>query len=142
LYSLRLALESLSLTLCDQLEPKPDWEKFDPCLTNLRDAAAQVNIEAYAEADLAFHSMFYTLCGHRRLLSVWNQYQPTFSALLKVSNAQDSDLGPSLASHERILSCMVGGKLEDALRELQGHFEDAARRIRQSLRNTSSSRGG
>jgi GntR family transcriptional regulator of gluconate operon len=140
LYSLRQAIETLSLRLCNDAEPRPAWELFSEPVDAMRRAAADHDVDAYAKADLGFHTMFYTLAGHRRLLSAWNQYRPTFSALLQVSNAQDEDLGPSLASHELILSHMVGGNLDAAVLELENHFHDAASRILHSFRTPAKAR--
>ncbi|MGH3658810.1 MAG: GntR family transcriptional regulator, partial [Micromonosporaceae bacterium] len=76
LYSLREAMESLALTLAMGRSEAASWAALDEPVRAMRQAADAADTEAFAAADLDFHSRFYHLSGHRRLISVWEHYRP------------------------------------------------------------------
>ncbi|WP_165368151.1 GntR family transcriptional regulator, partial [Phytoactinopolyspora endophytica] len=133
LFSLRESLESLALRLCAE-RLSGEWAAFERPLTAMREAADRGDAAEFAVADLEFHSYFYELCGHRRLLNVWREFQPTFTTLLQVTTAQDEDLHPSAESHAEILERLRRGETEDALNELREHLQGASRRLREAQR--------
>lgn len=130
LYSLRQAAESLALKLLVEHANDVDWNVFDEPLVRMEAAAEECDASAYATADLAFHTHFFEQAAHRRLLKLWRQYFPTFTVLLEVTNAQDRDLHPSLASHTEILRSLRAGDLPAALKELTEHMHGAENRLR------------
>lgn len=95
----------------------------------MRESADREDSRTFAEADLAFHSLFYELSGHRRLLAVWRQLQPTFTALLEVTTAHDRDLHPSAESHIEILRGVRVGDVEAAVAEVSRHIIGARDRM-------------
>jgi GntR family transcriptional regulator, gluconate operon transcriptional repressor len=130
LYELRESLESLALRRTAARATAADWESLERALSGMRDAADRHDAAEFAVADLAFHSQFYELSGHRRLLSVWEHYLPTFTTLLQVTTAEDVDLHPSLQSHAEILSLLRAGDIPAALTELSEHLLGASNRLR------------
>jgi GntR family transcriptional regulator of gluconate operon len=130
LYELRESLESLALRRTAARAGAADWESLERALSGMRDAADRHDAAEFAVADLAFHSQFYELSGHRRLLSVWEHYLPTFTVLLAVTTAEDADLHPSVQSHVEILRLLRAGDIPLALTELSEHLLGASNRLR------------
>jgi GntR family transcriptional regulator of gluconate operon len=142
LYSLRESMESMALRLSAQQIGGEQRSAFEAALASMREAADRGDARDFAVADLEFHSQFYLLAGHRRLLSVWQHYQPTFTVLLQVTTAQDPDLHPSAESHVELLRLIQAGQIDAALAELSGHLLGASNRLRrahQQLRDRQSS---
>ncbi|KAB8189628.1 FCD domain-containing protein [Nonomuraea phyllanthi] len=130
LYTLRESLESLALRRSMERATPEDWATLQGPIDAMRDAADRGSAEDFASADLEFHSRFYELSGHRRLVSVWEQYRPTFSVLLSVTNAQDADLHPSAEAHVALLEGVRSGDVESTVRELSAHLLGAKNRMR------------
>lgn len=129
LYSLREAMESLALTLAMGRSEAASWAALDEPVRAMRRAADAADTEAFAAADLDFHSRFYQLSGHRRLISVWEHYRPTFSVLLAITNAQDLDLHPAAGAHATLLERVRAGDLADAVTELAAHLLGSKERL-------------
>lgn len=130
LYELRESMESLALRRAAARATAADWEPAQRELSAMRDAADRHDAAEFAIADLAFHSQFYELSRHRRLLSVWEDYLPTFRVLLAVTTAEDADLHPSVESHAEILHLARTGDIAGALTELSEHLLGAGNRLR------------
>lgn len=128
LYSLRESLESLAVRSTLSRE-RVDWSHFERSIERMRDAADRQAAGDFAEADLAFHSLFYEWSGHRRLASMWRELRPTFTVLLEVTTAEDVDLHPSAESHADILRSMRFGEIDAALGELSQHLLGAKNRL-------------
>lgn len=129
LFSLREILESFALRLSAE-RTDVDWSDFDAHLEAMESAADAGDSLSFAVADLEFHTAFYRAAKHRRLLNVWNEYRPTFAALLEVSTAQDKDLHPSADSHRQLIERLRGGDLSAALQELSEHLQGANDRLK------------
>jgi GntR family transcriptional regulator of gluconate operon len=130
LYSLRGQIESLALKLCIENNSAADWRAFDRPLAQLDEAAERGDAAEFAAADFEFHTLIYRLSRHRRLMSVWLQYEPTFKALLEVTNREDRNLRPVAAAHAAILRLCRDGDLAGAELELQDHLRGSSDRLR------------
>ncbi|MGP3941119.1 GntR family transcriptional regulator [Streptomyces sp. 6N106] len=135
LYTLRESLETLALTLAIGRAGPGDWEPAERFVRDMRDAADRAAAGDFALADLEFHSQFYVLSGHRRLLAVWEQYRPTFGVILDVTNAQDVDLRPSVEAHADLLATVRAGDAGHAATALREHLLGAGNRLRAALRS-------
>lgn len=131
LFSLRATLESFALRLCAGREGL-EWSAFDEPLARMRRAADVGDAAAFAVADLAFHSLFYELAGHRRLAAIWRDHEPTFHTLVTLTTSRDDDLHPSAESHAQILQDLRAGSTDVALRDLESHLEGSSRRLREA----------
>lgn len=131
LFSLREAMERLALGLA--LERNRAALHADLTRTNerMRQAAEAGDVNAFAAADLTFHSVFYENAGHRRLSDVWSQYRPTIETLLLASNERYVDLGPSLAAHELLARLIAGDDTRAVFDELHAHLDNTRRRLRE-----------
>jgi GntR family transcriptional regulator, gluconate operon transcriptional repressor len=134
LYTLRQSLETLALSITMRRVGPEDWSKAESCVEAMIAAADRRDPHAFAQADLEFHSEFYRLSGHRRLVAVWEQYRPTFSVVLDVTNTQDIDLHPAAEAHSELLRAARSGRTEDAVGTLEAHLLGARERLRSALR--------
>lgn len=118
LYSLREAIESLALRLAVGRASPGEWVVAERAVETMRQAAAAEDPDAFAAADLEFHSEFYRLSRHRRVWSVWEQYRPTLAAVFSVTNSNKHDLPKNSARHAKILAAARRGDVEQAVRLL------------------------
>jgi GntR family transcriptional regulator, gluconate operon transcriptional repressor len=128
LYLLRQILETEVVRLCMR-RPDLDLTPVHAAVDRMKVAAAADDAATFADADLAFHSLFYALSRHRRLESVWQQYRPTFADMLSVTNASDRNLTPIYEDHVRLLGLIASGDevATDAL--LREHIDGSHQRM-------------
>lgn len=132
LYSLRTMLEREALRLAME-RADTDWSEAQRSLEEMTEAAEGGDVEAFAHADLEFHTAFYRSAGHRRLGNVWAQYKPTFAAMLSVTNAQDArDLRPTLVDHVELLDALAAKDAEAVQSLLADHIEGSRQRMRRA----------
>ncbi|GAA0905159.1 MULTISPECIES: GntR family transcriptional regulator [Streptomyces] len=134
LFTLRESMETLALTRAVERAGKLDTDALDSLVTAMREAADRGDPAAFAQADLAFHSAFYSLAGHRRLAAVWEQYRPVFGVILDVTNTQDRDLHPAAEAHADLLRAIRSRDVAEATSLLSSHLLGAGDRLRTALR--------
>lgn len=132
LYSLRAALEQLAVSRAMRVEGT-DWRQVGALVEQMNEAAESGDHAAFYRADVNFHSVFYELAQHPRLLATWRQYEPTFKALLEVTINHDEDLHESAQSHRELFDLIVAGDAERVAAELADHLERAEERMRLEL---------
>lgn len=129
LYEIRAAAEHLACSLAIERSVDSDWNVAESILSEMRDAATVNDKPRYARLDLNFHTQFYLNSRNDRLLTLWRQFQPTFAALLDVTNAQDHDLRPSADDHTALLR-HCRNKEADLFRSgLDRHLKGSLRRM-------------
>ncbi|WP_206715167.1 FCD domain-containing protein [Cellulosimicrobium arenosum] len=128
LYLLRRLLELEAVRLC-MAEPVVDYVAATSALERMAACAQQQDPEAFATADLDFHSAFYSASGHRRLEAIWQQYRPTFAGMLAVTNAEDRDLVPTYDDHVDLLRVIRAGEPSPAIALLEEHLDGSHRRM-------------
>lgn len=128
LYSLRRLIETDAVLRCMDT-PEADFTPAKEALEHMRTALASGDASAFAQADLGFHSAFYTVAGHRRIEAIWLQYRPTFAGMLEVTNAQDDSLTPTMEDHDVLLDAVIAGDRSTALDLLEDHLEGSRRRM-------------
>jgi DNA-binding GntR family transcriptional regulator len=129
LYSLRAALEQLALRRAVRVEEDARWHPLRECVERMRRAADDRDPAEFARADLEFHSDIYDLADHPRLQAAWQQYMPTFAALLEVTINHDEDLHESAEDHLRLYEVMRSGDITDAALVLDEHLAGAKERM-------------
>lgn len=129
LYELRVAVEQAACRLAIENADPSAWKQLRICLEEMHQSIQSGDQHAYARADLDFHSEFYALSGNSRLLALWQQYRPTFATLLEITNAQDADLHPSFADHQKLLELAETGNQVDFEVALDGHLAGSHRRL-------------
>lgn len=129
LYSLRGALEQLALSRAMRVEDDSRWTAMAAAVERMGEAADAGDHEAFVAADLEFHSQIYALADHPRLEGAWNQYLPTFTALLEVTINHDEDLHESSDDHVKLMDVMRNGKPAQAAKVLSEHLDGARERM-------------
>lgn len=131
LYSLRQSLESLAVRLA--MRSAQSWDRAGDALERMEKAARMGDPGAFSDADMDFHTEFYRMSRHRRITAVWEQYRPTFTVILDVTNAQGRDLASSAAAHARLLELARAGDEDAALAALTDHLDGARDRLRRAI---------
>lgn len=129
LYSLRGALEQLALSRAVRVSDDERWSAMGASVHRMTEAADSGDHASFVTADLEFHSQIYALADHPRLQGAWNQYLPTFAALLEVTINHDEDLHESASDHARLMEVMRGGDTADAAAVLSAHLDGARDRM-------------
>lgn len=129
LYSLRGALEQLALSRAMRVEDDSRWTAMAAAVGRMGEAADAGDHAAFVVADLEFHSQIYALADHPRLEGAWNQYLPTFTALLEVTINHDEDLHESSGDHVKLMDVMRSGKPAQAAKVLSEHLDGASERM-------------
>ncbi|MFS0894488.1 GntR family transcriptional regulator [Microbacterium sp. 179-I 3D3 NHS] len=129
LYSLRGALEQLALARAMRVVDDSRWSAMAAAVDRMGEAADAGDHAAFVTADLEFHSEIYALADHPRLHGAWDQYLPTFAALLEVTINHDEDLHESASDHARLMQVMRGGDPADAADVLAAHLDGARDRM-------------
>lgn len=133
LYSLRAALEQLALQRAMRVDDDARWRRAREAVTRMLEAADRGDHSDFLAADLEFHSQIYHLSDHPRLVAAWEQYLPTFTALLDVTINHDEDLHDSAADHDRLYAVMRSGDGDAASAVMAEHLEGAAARMREEI---------
>lgn len=129
LYSLRGALEQLALSRAMRVDDDQRWQPMADAVQRMAEAADAGDHAAFVTADLDFHSQIYALADHPRLEGAWNQYLPTFTALLEVTINHDEDLHESADDHVKLLEVMRTGSPDAAAAVLSAHLDGARERM-------------
>ncbi|KYJ97254.1 GntR family transcriptional regulator [Microbacterium sp. CH1] len=129
LYSLRGALEQLALSRAMRVDDDDRWQPMAEAVQRMAEAADAGDHAAFVTADLDFHSQIYALADHPRLQGAWNQYLPTFAALLEVTINHDEDLHESADDHVTLLDVMRTGSPDAAAAVLSAHLDGARERM-------------
>lgn len=129
LYSLRGALEQLALSRAMRVDDDARWTAMAAAVGRMGEAADAGDHAAFVAADLEFHSQIYALADHPRLEGAWNQYLPTFTALLEVTINHDEDLHESSGDHVKLMDVMRSGTPTQAAKVLTEHLDGARERM-------------
>lgn len=128
LYVLRELLESAAIRI-SIAAGTTEYTAAHEALEAMRQAATDGDVDAFAVADLDFHSSFYVTAGNRRLRATWLQYRPTFANMLRITNAEDRDLSPTLRDHEQFLHLVEQRDTPGVLALLEEHIQGSRRRM-------------
>jgi GntR family transcriptional regulator of gluconate operon len=133
LYAVRGALEGRAIRDVIARRERVDWMLLDDAVARMHTAAGASDTEAFAAADLDFHSGFYRLGGNRRLAATWALHRPLFAAMLAVTNTTDRDLTPIAQDHADLAATVRTGELQSALAALDEHLDGSCARMRKVL---------
>jgi GntR family transcriptional regulator of gluconate operon len=119
----------LAVDLALERSTAEEWDELAALVDRLDAAADAGDRGEFAGADIRFHSLIYTLSGHRRLADVWYQYSPMLTTLLRTTVLVDADLHESAAKHRTLLELMRSGDHAAVTRELHDHLEGSHQRM-------------
>lgn len=125
IYSLRQALESLAAMRALGQASVDDDARLRLLVEKMGEAVRAGDGLWVAHLDVAFHSSFFTLAHHRRLMGAWEQLAPSVTLLLEVSNTTDRDLPAATVAHETLLKYFVARDRVALKAELQDHLKHA-----------------
>jgi DNA-binding GntR family transcriptional regulator len=83
------------------------------------DAAATIG------AHMGFHRACYELSGHRRLLELWQSWEPQLQLFFSADHQSFVDLHVVVVEHRRLLTAIDSGDLNAIVAELDRHFGGA-----------------
>jgi len=119
LFALRELLEVAAAQQCAVSDPDGFRRAAEAALEDMRRADETGDPDAFARADVAFHSAFFTSCGNRRLLAVWEQQVPTFAELFRLTTALDAPLSRSVEGHRLMLDTVSTGDPQSIAAEVR-----------------------
>lgn len=140
LYELREAIEVVAATKAVALADAADIAAARVVVDEMIAAADAASPLAFAKADLRFHALIYRMGGNRRLLDVWEEYQPVISSLMQLTVEEDMDLHPSAHDHGILVDLLESGSIDELATELRDHLRGAHSRMVRSLAAMSDAR--
>lgn len=91
--------------------------------------ADRSDADGFADADMRFHALLYEIGGNRRLIDVWEAYEPVFASLMQLTVEEDVDLHPSAHDHGHLLDLIEEGDASKIQNELREHLDGARARM-------------
>lgn len=128
LYALREALEQLAIKQVMNRATQDQFVEVLHCVEQMRAAAGADDHKAFADADVRFHGLLFTISGNRRLRDVWHQYLPILAALLQSAVGQDMELEQSAEDHAKLLR-MIRSSDSGVGDEFSAHIRGSRERL-------------
>jgi GntR family transcriptional regulator of gluconate operon len=129
IFSLRGAIEPLALSLSMQQVQPDSVQQLEHLIDDMLEAGRAHDPARFAAADVAFHSHFYVMAGHRRLRSAWEHLAPQVTLLLEVSNAIDRDLEAAALAHQSLLEAFEAQDVDRLMSALVFHLSNSRQLI-------------
>lgn len=107
LYDVRKALELLAISEASSRATQEQFGAMRACVDRMRAAAQDDDHAAFADADVDFHGLLFTLSPNRWLRDVWNQYLPILATILQSAVGQDQHLHNSAEDHHELLQLIT-----------------------------------
>lgn len=128
LYDLRKALELLAVESVVLRATEEQFSLMQSCVQRMREAAVDNDHRAFADADVAFHGLLFTISGNRRLADVWHQYMPILATILQSAVGQEERLHTSAEDHHSLLG-MLRSADPGVAAEVSDHIDRARERM-------------
>lgn len=128
LYDLREALELLAVRRAMTRATNEQMGEGVQLVERMKLAARNDDHREFADADIAFHSLVFTISGNPRLATVWNQYEPVLSTILHSAVEIDSNLAESADDHDKLWN-LIQSRDESAIEEAGAHIHRARDRL-------------
>ncbi|WP_119695954.1 GntR family transcriptional regulator [Microbacterium halotolerans] len=139
LYELREALETLAIRLAIARASSKEWDGLQVIVDQMRAAGEVGDFNAFASADMDFHTAFYDLSRNKRLREAWRPYQQTFSILFELSDTPD--IPAATADHQGFLDVVRTGDADAAVKRLHLHLTLAKGHVRDVMREQEPAEG-
>lgn len=128
LYALRESLELLAIKQAMDRATQDQFVEAHNCVEQMRAAAQLDDHKAFADADVRFHGLLFTISGNRRLRDVWHQYLPILAAILQSAVGQDVQLKASAEDHAKLLG-MIETSDDGVGDEFSAHIRGSRERL-------------
>lgn len=133
LYELREAIELVAVTRAIEQASPETLAAGRAIVAEMSRCADRSDAAGFADADMRFHEALYRLGGNRRLVDVWEAYEPVFASLIQLTVEEDVDLHPSAADHGLLLDLIEDGDAERTRAELRVHLDGARARMARAV---------
>ena len=109
LYDLRKVLELLAISETADRASAEQFAQLHACVAQMRRAAREDDHETFADADVAFHGLLFSISANHWLADVWNQYLPILATILQSAVGQEVQLHQSAEDHNTLLELIQAG---------------------------------
>lgn len=133
LYELRESIEVAAATRAIGQVTEAHLRAGRAIVEEMLDCADRADAADFAAADLRFHALMYAISGNRRLIDVWQAYEPVFASLMQLTVEEDVDLHPSAQDHGRLLDLIEEGDVVKIQAELREHLDGARARMAKAV---------
>lgn len=123
IYSLRAILERFALTTAVGRATSVDRKQLRSLIIEMENAVNRNEPLLFSEIDEQFHTLFYSITRHRRLIGMWQQLAPSVRLLLDATNSADRDLAGALDHHRALLEAFEAGDSRRLIRQLDSHLK-------------------
>jgi DNA-binding GntR family transcriptional regulator len=122
-YQVREALETLAIRLAVPRLEKSDLARLRELHEEMIEHAKRSEVNAFFEANAAFHGLFVSASGNQKLIEVYRLLMDQMGRYLARSLALRGSLEKSVAEHSGILEAVEAGDRDRATRLLAEHIE-------------------
>jgi DNA-binding GntR family transcriptional regulator len=119
--SLRIRLEPYAIELAIPRLTGTGRIRLTRALEEMAAGAANNDLTATIDAHMAFHRAFYDLSEHTLLLDLWKSWEAQLQMFFSADHQAFADLHDMVADHERLLSIIDRGDLDEITREIAVH---------------------
>jgi DNA-binding GntR family transcriptional regulator len=122
-YQVREALETLAIRLAVPRLEESDLARLRELHEQMIEHAKRGEVNAFFEANAAFHDLFVSASGNQKLIEVYRLLMDQMGRYLARSLALRGSLEKSVAEHSAILEAVEAGDPDRATRLLAEHIE-------------------
>ncbi len=126
IFELREALEVLAVRLLVARADRAGLRELRRLLDQLEKAAADGDVRAVSQADLALHEAICRLSGNARLYAAFTRDFPTMLGLIRMDDQQHPSLEAMAREHRPILEALEKGDADLAVAHLRSHIHEAS----------------
>ena len=119
--SLRKRLEPYAIELAIPRLTGTSRIKVTRALEDMAFGADNNDLTATVDAHMAFHRAFYELSEHKLLLDLWKSWEAQLQMFFSADHQAFADLHDMVADHERLLSIIDRGDIDEITREIAVH---------------------
>jgi len=126
--SLRKRLEPYAIELAIPRLTGTSRIKVTRALEDMAFGADNNDLTATVDAHMAFHRAFYELSEHKLLLDLWKSWEAQLQMFFSADHQAFADLHDMVADHERLLSIIDRGDIDEITREIAVHVHSPSPR--------------
>lgn len=119
--SLRKRLEPYAIELAIPRLTGTSRIKVTRALEDMAIGADNNALTATVDAHMAFHRAFYELSEHKLLLDLWKSWEAQLQMFFSADHQAFADLHDMVADHERLLSIIDRGDIDEITHEIEVH---------------------
>ena len=132
MFEIRVALESLALTLAIPKIEQSDIEKLYKINTQFIEAANKKNMKKATEKDFQFHELIYKLSMNNRLHKLVNYSNVHLLSIAEMSNDFFGNSEYYYADHNKIIKAIENKDVNEATKMLHEHLNFAVKQVIES----------